>query len=593
MLSARAGEEGTIEGLEAGADDYLIKPFAARELLARVRANLELDRVRRTRDQLRRSQALLDQAQRLARVGSWEIDLATGAISGSDELARPAADDAPRSCGPTGSRRRSTGSSTPTTASACGPRSQAAAARAAPLDLEVRLAAAARRAAVGAARSASSSATRTARRSGCAAASRTSPTQREAEQALAAAAAEREAAARERAIADELQRSLLPALTFDPDQLEVATYYRAGRRGHAGRRRLVRRHRARRRPHRARDRRRDGARRARRRRDGAAARRGARVRAARPAAGGRARAPRRRRARARRRPDRHVRLRGLRPARPLADLRQRRAPAAAADGARCRDAAPDRRRRAAARRRAADARGGDGRRCRSARGSTLYTDGLVERRDRATSTSASTQLAVQLDAATASIAIAAARAGRRARARRQRRRRRRARRLRAGRRRRCRPPALSIDDDVRAVHQARAFTTRDARRVGAPGVARARRDPARRPRWSPTRSSTAGRRSSCGCGAPASTCWSRSTTPPPPSRASCARRSSDVHGRGLQLVAMMADALGHAAAARRQVRLVRADTDALRLRLGRACLSPVRRRRRPRRGSRRNRPTGR
>ena len=77
MVSARAGEEGTIEGLEAGADDYLIKPFAARELLARVHANLELDRVRRTRDELRRSGDLLDQAQRLARVGSWEIDLAT------------------------------------------------------------------------------------------------------------------------------------------------------------------------------------------------------------------------------------------------------------------------------------------------------------------------------------------------------------------------------------------------------------------------------------------------------------------------------------------------------------------------------------
>ncbi len=34
MLSARAGEEATIEGLEAGADDYLTKPFSARELLA-------------------------------------------------------------------------------------------------------------------------------------------------------------------------------------------------------------------------------------------------------------------------------------------------------------------------------------------------------------------------------------------------------------------------------------------------------------------------------------------------------------------------------------------------------------------------------
>jgi PAS domain S-box-containing protein len=47
MVSARAGEEGTIEGLEAGADDYLVKPFSARELLARVSANLELARLRR------------------------------------------------------------------------------------------------------------------------------------------------------------------------------------------------------------------------------------------------------------------------------------------------------------------------------------------------------------------------------------------------------------------------------------------------------------------------------------------------------------------------------------------------------------------
>ena len=76
MLSARAGEEGVIEGLEAGADDYLIKPFSARELLARVHANLELDRARRTQQQLQRSQRLLNQAERLAEVGSWEIDLA-------------------------------------------------------------------------------------------------------------------------------------------------------------------------------------------------------------------------------------------------------------------------------------------------------------------------------------------------------------------------------------------------------------------------------------------------------------------------------------------------------------------------------------
>ena len=47
LLSARAGEEARIEGLDAGADDYLIKPFTARELLARVSALIELDRMRR------------------------------------------------------------------------------------------------------------------------------------------------------------------------------------------------------------------------------------------------------------------------------------------------------------------------------------------------------------------------------------------------------------------------------------------------------------------------------------------------------------------------------------------------------------------
>ena len=44
LLSARAGQEASIEGLQAGADDYLVKPFAAAELLARVRANIELAR---------------------------------------------------------------------------------------------------------------------------------------------------------------------------------------------------------------------------------------------------------------------------------------------------------------------------------------------------------------------------------------------------------------------------------------------------------------------------------------------------------------------------------------------------------------------
>ncbi|MGH3613898.1 MAG: SpoIIE family protein phosphatase [Pseudonocardia sp.] len=46
MLSARAGEEAVAEGLAAGADDYLTKPFSSHDLLARVRSNLELARLR-------------------------------------------------------------------------------------------------------------------------------------------------------------------------------------------------------------------------------------------------------------------------------------------------------------------------------------------------------------------------------------------------------------------------------------------------------------------------------------------------------------------------------------------------------------------
>jgi len=47
MLSARAGEEARAEGLSAGADDYLIKPFTARELLARIGGTLAVARARR------------------------------------------------------------------------------------------------------------------------------------------------------------------------------------------------------------------------------------------------------------------------------------------------------------------------------------------------------------------------------------------------------------------------------------------------------------------------------------------------------------------------------------------------------------------
>lgn len=46
LLSARADAESTLEGLRLGADDYLVKPFGARELLARIRATLQGARIR-------------------------------------------------------------------------------------------------------------------------------------------------------------------------------------------------------------------------------------------------------------------------------------------------------------------------------------------------------------------------------------------------------------------------------------------------------------------------------------------------------------------------------------------------------------------
>ncbi|NOK12885.1 ATP-binding protein [Corallococcus exercitus] len=46
LLSAKAGEEATVQGLTSGADDYLVKPFSAGELLARIASNLKLARMR-------------------------------------------------------------------------------------------------------------------------------------------------------------------------------------------------------------------------------------------------------------------------------------------------------------------------------------------------------------------------------------------------------------------------------------------------------------------------------------------------------------------------------------------------------------------
>ncbi|MGA8210715.1 MAG: SpoIIE family protein phosphatase [Nocardioidaceae bacterium] len=223
LLSARAGEEGTLAGLDAGADDYLIKPFTSRELLARVRANLELDRARRTRRQLERGRTLLDQAQRLARVGSWEINLVTGHIEISEEFLRI-----------TGHQQEELASLG--------------------YDELVQLVHPDDQARVqgiieGANGGGFAYETRVVRPDGEAVlvsvhgevlldehggrellrgSVQDITERRAAEEALAMAAANAEAAAREHSIADQLQRSLLPQVGFDLQHLDVATYYRAG-----------------------------------------------------------------------------------------------------------------------------------------------------------------------------------------------------------------------------------------------------------------------------------------------------------------------------------------------------------------------------
>ena len=75
LLSARAGEEARVEGWEAGADDYLVKPFSARELVARVGTHLEMARIRRDAAQVvrqsdQRLRADLDAMTRLQRIGT-------------------------------------------------------------------------------------------------------------------------------------------------------------------------------------------------------------------------------------------------------------------------------------------------------------------------------------------------------------------------------------------------------------------------------------------------------------------------------------------------------------------------------------------
>lgn len=74
-LSAKAGEEAKVEGLDVGADDYLVKPFSARELVAVVHSVLELAKVRRdTVASLRESEERFRNMADHAPVMMWVTD---------------------------------------------------------------------------------------------------------------------------------------------------------------------------------------------------------------------------------------------------------------------------------------------------------------------------------------------------------------------------------------------------------------------------------------------------------------------------------------------------------------------------------------
>jgi DNA-binding response OmpR family regulator/signal transduction histidine kinase len=107
VLSARAGEEAQVEGLDTGADDYLTKPFSARELVARVNANLEMARIRReAADALRARTAELEAVLETVPTAVWFTSDADAAYVWGNrqaaELLRVPPDVNPSMTGPTG-----------------------------------------------------------------------------------------------------------------------------------------------------------------------------------------------------------------------------------------------------------------------------------------------------------------------------------------------------------------------------------------------------------------------------------------------------------------------------------------------------------
>lgn len=75
ILTARDAVPDRVAGLESGADDYLVKPFAFEELLARIRVQLRRRQSAQQHDVLRYASLMMDTAAREVRIGDRRVDL--------------------------------------------------------------------------------------------------------------------------------------------------------------------------------------------------------------------------------------------------------------------------------------------------------------------------------------------------------------------------------------------------------------------------------------------------------------------------------------------------------------------------------------
>ncbi|MCG8350192.1 MAG: response regulator transcription factor [Chloroflexales bacterium] len=75
ILTARDAVPDRVAGLESGADDYLVKPFAFEELLARIRVQLRRRQSAQQSDVLRYNNLIIDTAAREVRIGDRRVDL--------------------------------------------------------------------------------------------------------------------------------------------------------------------------------------------------------------------------------------------------------------------------------------------------------------------------------------------------------------------------------------------------------------------------------------------------------------------------------------------------------------------------------------